>query len=100
LLCEHRRMTLAELWRRGQAGWPRRFPLVQAPNPPLLVAFAGRRIAAGATPAGPVHSAGRLVSTLGLGLWAWEEATRGVNWFRRFVGIVGLVWLVAERGRG
>jgi hypothetical protein len=93
-------MTVAELWRRGQAGWPRSFPLVQAPNVPLLVAFAGRRIAAAASPAGRVHSAGRLVSTLGFGVWAWEETARGANWFRRLLGMAGLAWIVADRRRG
>ena len=29
-----------DLWRRGQHGWPERFPLVQVPNAPLLVALA------------------------------------------------------------
>jgi hypothetical protein len=97
--CEHRPMSVVELWRRGQAGWPRRFPLVQAPNPPLLVAFAGRWIAAACGPAGRVHSIGRVVFTLGLGAWAWDETTRGANWFRRVLGVVGLAWVVAERRR-
>jgi hypothetical protein len=34
-------VTIAELWRRDQVGWPRRFPIAQFPNPPLLLAFAG-----------------------------------------------------------
>src|ERR1700692_3917147 len=33
-------VTTAELWRRGQVGWPRRFPVAQFPTPPLLLAFA------------------------------------------------------------
>jgi hypothetical protein len=32
-------VTIAELWRRGQVGWPRRFPIAQFPNPPLLLAL-------------------------------------------------------------
>jgi len=93
-------MTLAELWRRSQAGWPRSYPLVQAPNPPLLVAFAGRGIAAAASPAGRVQRAGRLVFKLGLGVWAWEETTQGVNRFRRLLGLAGLAWIAADRERG
>jgi hypothetical protein len=92
-------MTVAELWRRGQAGWPRSFPLVQAPNPPLLVAFVGRRIAMAASPVGRVHRAGHLVSTLGLGAWAWGETTRGANWFRRLLGMAVLAWIVADHKR-
>ncbi len=34
-------VTIAKLWRRGQVGWPRRFPIAQFPNPPLLLALAG-----------------------------------------------------------
>src|SRR4051794_13589125 len=44
--CEHQRVTVAELWRRGQVGWPRSFPIAQFPNPPLLFAFAGLGLAA------------------------------------------------------
>jgi hypothetical protein len=92
-------MTVAELWQRGQAGWPRRFPLVQAPNPPLLVALACRSVAATATPAGRAHAVARQLSTLGLGVWAWEETTHGANWFRRLLGVAGLAWVVAVGGR-
>jgi hypothetical protein len=86
-------VTVAELWRRGQAGWPRSFPIAQFPNPPLLIAFAGWGLAAAADDA--AHDVGRAVFTIGLGVWAWEEAIDGVNWFRRLVGAGALVWLVA-----
>ncbi len=82
-------MTAAELWRRGQAGWPRRFPIAQFPNPPLLVVFAGRGVAAVSD--GRARDAGRWMATLGLGVWAWQETTDGANWFRRLVGVGGLV---------
>jgi len=93
-------MTIAEQWRRAQAGWPRRFPLVQAPNPPLLVAFAGRRVAAAARPGDRAERLGRLASSLGFGVWAWGETTRGANWFRRLLGLLGLVWIARRRIRG
>jgi hypothetical protein len=86
-------VTTAELWRRGQVGWPRRFPIAQFPNLPLLLAFAGWGIAAEAV--GTVHDVGRAVFTLGLAVWAWEEAVAGVNWFRRLLGAGALVWIVA-----
>jgi hypothetical protein len=86
-------VTIAELWRRGQVGWPRRFPLAQFPNPPLLFAFAGWGLAAEA--GGTAHEVGRAVFTLGLAVWAWEEAVGGVNWFRRLLGAGALVWIVA-----
>jgi len=49
-------VTIAELWRRGQVGWPRRFPIAQFPNPPLLLAFAGWGLAAAA--GGTAHDVG------------------------------------------
>jgi hypothetical protein len=86
-------VTVAEIWCRGQAGWPRHFPIVQFPNPPLLLAFAGWGLAAGAD--GAIHEVGRAVFTIGLAVWAWEEAAAGVNWFRRLLGAGALVWIVA-----
>src|SRR5216684_3783522 len=76
--------TTAELWRRGQEGWPRRFPVVQFPNPPLLLAVAGWTLAA--LTGGTAHDVGRAVFTIGLGVWALAEAVGGVNWFRRLLG--------------
>jgi hypothetical protein len=87
-------VTIAELWRRGQVGWPRGFPIVQFPNPPLLLALAGWGL--GAVTDGTAHDAGRAVFTLGLAVWALEEAVRGVNWFRRLLGVGVLVWIVAR----
>jgi hypothetical protein len=86
-------VTTAELWRRGQVGWPRRFPIAQFPNPPLLLAFAGWGLAAES--GGTAHEVGRAVFTLGLAVWAWEEAVSGVNWFRRLLGAGALIWIVA-----
>jgi hypothetical protein len=71
------RVTVAELWRRGQLGWPRRFPIAQFPNPPLLLAFAGWGLAA---VAGGAHDIGRAVFTVGLGVWALKEAVRAHDW--------------------
>lgn len=90
---------LRELWRRGQAGWPRSFPLAQAPNPPLLAAFAGRGLAVAAPRDGRVGTVGEALFVIGLGVWAWEEAVSGVNWFRRLLGLAGLTWLVAAGAR-
>jgi hypothetical protein len=84
-------VTIAELWRRSQVGWPRRFPVAQFPNPPLLVALAGWGL--GALASGAAHDVGRAVFTLGLAVWAWEEAVNGANWFRRLLGWGALVWI-------
>jgi hypothetical protein len=87
-------VTIAECWRRGQEGWPRRFPIAQFPNPPLLLAFAGWGVAAAA--GGTAHDVGRALSTVGISVWAWEEAVYGVNWFRHLLGVGALVWIVAH----
>ena len=87
-------MTAAELWRRGQTGWPRSFPVIQFPNPPLLLAFAGLALAAVTDQT--AHDIGRAVFTIGLGVWAWQEAVDGVNWFRRLLGAGALIWIVAR----
>jgi hypothetical protein len=44
---------------------------------------------------GTAHDVGRAVFTVGLGVWAWEEAVSGVNWFRRLLGLGAFVWIVA-----
>lgn len=85
-------MTIAELWRRGQIGWPRRFPIAQFPNPPLLLAFTGWGLAAESS--GAAHEVGRAIFALGLAVWAVEEAVGGVNWFRRLLGMGVLIWIV------
>ena len=59
-------MSVEELWRRGQEGFPRSFPIVQFPNLPLLLAFSGWGVAAAAQ--GAAHDAGRAVFTIGLGV--------------------------------
>ena len=87
-------VRIADHWRRGQQGWPRRFPVAQFPNPPLLLAFAGWGLAAVAS--GTAHDVGRAVFTLGLAVWAWEEAIAGVNWFRRILGVGAFVWIVVD----
>jgi hypothetical protein len=87
-------VTVAELWRRGQVGWPRRFPLVQFPNPPLLLAFAGWVLAA--LTRGTPHDAGRAVFMVGLAVWALGETLLGVNWFRRLLGAAALAWIVVR----
>jgi hypothetical protein len=94
LTCEYRHVTVAELWRRGQAGWPRGYPVAQFPNVPLLVAFGGLALAAATGET--AHDVGRAVFTIGLGVWAWEEAAGGVNWFRRLLGAAALIWIVAD----
>jgi hypothetical protein len=75
-----------------QLGWPRRFPVVQFPNVPLLVAIvAGRATGIVNEPAG---SYSQSVSYLAMTVWAYEELVHGVNWFRRLLGLVYLIVMV------
>ena len=68
--------------------------MAQFPNPPLLLALAGSLLARFSSGSG--HSTGRGVFYVGLSVWAWEELTAGVNWFRRLIGLGGLVWIVSQ----
>lgn len=97
--CAHRSQSMSAMkaataWSRGQSGWPRRFPIVQFPNPPLLVALVGWGLADAF--GGTTHEIGRTVFALGLVVWACEEVIGGVNWFRRLLGAGVLVWLILE----
>jgi hypothetical protein len=88
--------TIGERWRRGQRGWPARFPLVQFPNAPLLCALVGWLVAVMTD--GSVHAYARATFYAGLAAWAWEELAGGVNWARRALGAGGLVYVVVEVG--
>ena len=83
---------LTKVWNRGQEGWPRSFPVIQFPNPPLLIALVARLAAAffTGTPAEILLA----VFVVTLGVWAWLELFEGVNWFRRVLGAAGLVLAV------
>jgi hypothetical protein len=91
------RPTLAEAWRRGQRGWPARYPLVQLPNAPLLVAIGGWAVARASD--GSAHDYARATFYAGLAAWAWEELTGGVNGMRRGLGAAALVFVVVDVGR-
>lgn len=82
------------LWRRAQHGWPERFPVVQFPNAPLIVALAGSVV--GRVTSGTVHDVARVVALLGLIAWAVLEVTSGTNWLRRLLG-AGVLGYLAVR---
>jgi hypothetical protein len=66
---------------------PRRFPILQFPNPPLIVAgLAGVAAALADRRYSPVA---RVVSHLAVLVWALEEVFSGANWFRRLLGLGG-----------
>jgi hypothetical protein len=77
------------LWRGfkrlTQLGWPRDFPIVQFPNAPLIIAFLAG--AAAARTHDPGYAYLFAISFLAMGVWAYEELLRGVNWFRHLLGL-------------
>jgi hypothetical protein len=82
-------LSLRRLWRGfkrlTQLGWPRDFPIVQFPNAPLIIAFLAG--AAAARIHDPGHAYLAAISLLAMGVWAYEELLRGVNWFRHLLGL-------------
>jgi hypothetical protein len=66
---------------------PRRFPIFQFPNPPLIAAALAAAMARlGNRRCTPLA---RLISYVALLLWAFEEVVDGANWFRRVLGLGG-----------
>jgi|CZKG01.1.fsa_nt_gi hypothetical protein len=84
--------TVARVSRVMRWSWPRGFPLVQFPNPPLAAALLAS-ITAQVTRGG-VHRALIALFYSALSVWAYEEARHGVNWFRRLLGLGFAVYVV------
>jgi hypothetical protein len=80
--------------RARKRGWPRRFRLLQFPNPPLWAAL-GAWLVAFLTD-GSVHAYARAAFYAALAAWAWSELEDGVNWFRRALGAAGLIYVVIK----
>ena len=90
------RQRKTSLWltfkRLTEFEFPRRFPIVQFPNLPLIVALLAG--AAGTVLDGSEHSYATAVSYLALTIWAYEELVHGVNWFRRLLGLAFVILLI------
>lgn len=80
--------------RLTSTGLPRRFPIVQFPNVPLIVGFGAGAAARGLH--GDAHLYARSVSYLGMTIWAYEELAHGVNWVRRLLGFAFAIVMVAR----
>lgn len=70
-------------------GFPASYPLVQFPNPPLLIAIAASVV--GWFVSGDAQRYVTAVGTVGIAVWAWQEAVDGVNAFRHLLGAAMLV---------
>lgn len=64
---------------------PRRFPIFQFPNRPLIAAMAAAAVAKRSD--GALSERAALVSWLVLVVWSAEEVVAGANWFRRLLGV-------------
>jgi hypothetical protein len=80
--------------RLAQSGWPSGFVVVQFPNPPLIVALLAS--GAGHFTHGTGHRVALSVFYVALSVWAYEEAVRGENWFRRLLGVGFSVYIVVN----
>jgi hypothetical protein len=91
--------TPARLAYRRVAGFsfPRRFPIVQFPNLPLIIGLLAG--AAGQFLAGSARPYAAAASYLALTIWAYEELAHGVNWFRRLLGLAFVILLVVRVAR-
>jgi hypothetical protein len=69
--------------------------VAQFPNPPLIVALLAA-VVSWVAGDGFVYEVARAVFYVALTVWAWEEAARGVNAFRRFLGVGGLIYVVVR----
>jgi hypothetical protein len=79
-------------------GFPRRFPIVQFPNVPLIAAFVAGE--AGRFVHGTEHSFTASAAYLAMTIWAYEELVHGVNWFRHLLGLAYVVILVVRVAHG
>jgi hypothetical protein len=87
------RVGSAYKWLTGLS-FPRRFPIAQFPNLPLIVAILAGAV--GRFLDGRAHSYAASVSYLALAIWAYEELVHGVNWFRRLLGLAVMIVLVVR----
>lgn len=73
---------------------PRRYPIFQFPNPPLITAMLAG--AAARTTHGPTARGAAVVSAVAQLVWAYREITEGANGFRRMLGVAGAARAAAE----
>jgi hypothetical protein len=79
--------------RLARCEWPSSFPLVQFPNPPLIVALLASLAAT--LSEGTLHQVARALFYMALTVWAYEELRDGENWFRRLLGLGFSIYILA-----
>jgi hypothetical protein len=88
----------AQFKRLTQIGLPRRFPIVQFPNAPLILAFLAGVI--GSHMHGAARSYATAAAYLAMTVWSYEELARGANWFRRLLGFAYVIILIMRVAHG
>lgn len=68
--------------------------IAQMPNLPLLVGLAATLLQF-ILPSGKIHTGAELVAFGAFFTWAWQELFEGVNYFRRALGLIVLVSIIA-----
>jgi hypothetical protein len=71
----------------------------QAPNPPLWIAFAALLATRLADDGSTIGDLARAIFYVALTAWAYEETVRGVNVFRKALGVVALVLIIVGVAR-
>jgi hypothetical protein len=90
---EAKEVTLFDRTFRDSEG---KIVIAQMPNLPLLVGLAATFLQF-VLPSGKIQTALDLVAFGALFTWAWQELFEGVNYFRRALGLIVLVSLIALR---
>lgn len=78
---------------RVPRSFPKRFPIFQLPNRPMIVSIATGAIARSTS--GRLARDAAVVSHPALLVWAAEEVLDGANWLRRLCGLAGGGYAIA-----
>lgn len=70
--------------------------LAQMPNPPLIVGIVASLLKLILT-TGKINLGLDIIAFGSLFTWAWEELFQGVNYFRRALGLIVLIGLIASK---
>lgn len=88
----------AQFKRLRQLGFPRSFPIVQFPNAPLILAFVAGVLSSHLGGASRTYATA--AAYLAMTVWAYEELARGVNWFRRVLGLTYMIIMIVRVAHG
>lgn len=88
------RLTSKDWWFRDRTTGE--IVIAQFPNPPLWIFLAAVVVRAFATDGTTLDTAAAWTGTVALAWWALDELIRGVNPWRRVLGIGGLAFVVVR----